>query len=142
MKSIPLGLLCALFALAAGRAAAAQDIAVRMTFEGGEALMVLRDTPAGRDLRSLLPLTLDFEDYGGTEKISYPPRALSTTGTPGGCTPSAGDVTLYAPWGNLAIFYRDFRYSPGLLPLGRVQSGMDKLTGMKGPFKARLELAR
>jgi hypothetical protein len=31
-----------------------------------------------------------------------------------------GDITYYAPWGNLAIFYRDFGYSPGLVRLGHI----------------------
>lgn len=28
-------------------------------------------------------------------------------------------LTVAAPWGNLAIFYKPFRGSPGLVPLGR-----------------------
>ena len=65
----------------------------------------------------MLPLTLTLKDYAGTEKISDLPRKLSTQGAPSGSDPSVGDITLYAPWGNLAIFYRDFGYASGLIIL-------------------------
>jgi hypothetical protein len=32
-------------------------------------------------------------------------------------------MTVYAPWGNLAIFYRDFTYSDDLFRLGRLEPG-------------------
>ncbi len=43
------------------------------------------------------------------------------------------------PWGNLCIFYRDFRYSEALIRLGHVESGLDILTGKNGNFKATLD---
>lgn len=81
------------------------------------------DSQAGRDFVSMLPLTLTFRDYASTEKIADLPRRLSTEGAPAGHEPSAGDFTYYAPWGNLAMFYRDFRYGNGLVPLGVIESG-------------------
>lgn len=44
--------------------------------------------------------------------------------------PGVGDLCLYAPWGNLCIFYRDFRESTSLIPLGHIDSGMDVIGGM------------
>ena len=38
---------------------------------------------------------------------------------PSGCNSSVGDFTYYSPWGNLAIFYRDFGFASGLIKLGR-----------------------
>jgi hypothetical protein len=38
-----------------------------------------------------------------------------------------GDIAYYAPWGNLAIFYKDFGYSRGLIGLGRIDSGIEAL---------------
>lgn len=37
------------------------------------------------------------------------------------------DQRYYSPWGNLAIFYEDFDYSPGLVKLGRVDSDIEAL---------------
>lgn len=112
---------------------------IRMTFDGGEAIAELYDNPTSRDLVSMLPLTLSFKDFNGTEKIAYPPRKLSTEKAPDGIDPSEGDLTLYAPWGNLAIFYHDFRYSPGLVSIGHITSGLEKLAKMNGDFSVRIE---
>ena len=53
--------------------------------------------------------------------------------------PSIGDIAYYAPWGNLAIFYRDFPYSPGLIKLGVIDTGGEAL-GQRGPLRATIEL--
>jgi hypothetical protein len=79
------------------------------------------DNATARDFISLLPLTLTLDDYAGTEKISYLSRKLSTQGAPSGTDPDIGDITYYAPWGNLAIFYKDFSYSGGLVKLGQIE---------------------
>lgn len=64
----------------------------------------LDDTPAGRDFAAILPP---------------------------GTTPAAGDISYYAPWGNLALFNRDFSYSPGLVRLGRLDpSGTELLASL------------
>ena len=99
----------------------------------------LDDNPTASDLRSLLPLAVTLEDYAGTEKIAYLSRKLSTRGAPEGAVPVAGDLAYYAPWGNLAIFYRDFRYSSGLIRLGRITSPLDALR-FKGSVQARMEI--
>jgi hypothetical protein len=88
---------------------------------------------------ALLPLTLTLEDYGSTEKISYLPKRLSTEGAPPGIDPAVGDLTYYAPWGNLAIFIRDFRYSSGLVLLGKIDGDMAALN-VSGPVSVTLEV--
>jgi hypothetical protein len=85
----------------------------------------LNDSKAAQDFASLLPLSLTLEDYASTEKVSDLPRRLSTDGAPPGFDPSVGDIAYYAPWGNLAIYYRDFEYSTGLVSLGTLASGAD-----------------
>jgi hypothetical protein len=47
----------------------------------------------------------------------------------------------YAPWGNLAIFYRDFDYSDGLVKLGALTSGIDAFAQHSGDFSVTFELA-
>lgn len=87
----------------------------------------LFDSETAQDFVSLLPLTLTLEDYAGTEKVSDLPKRLSTAGAPSGSKATVGDITYYAPWGNLAIFYRDFRYANGLIILGKISGGIDAL---------------
>ena len=112
---------------------------IKMAVDGQEFSIVLYDTPTANALYEALPLELNFSDYNGTEKIAYPPDTLPTEGEPDGCNPEAGDLCLYAPWGNLCIFYEDFRYSQSLIKLGHVESGMDVLSGMDGDFTVTLE---
>jgi hypothetical protein len=98
----------------------------------------LSDNPTAKDFLSLLPLTVTLEDYAATQKITYLPRKLATTNSPAGSKPSIGDIAYYAPWGNLAIFYKDAAYARGLVPLGRRQSGIEALRE-RGPLKATIE---
>ena len=117
------------------------DTIVKLSFNNEEILVRMTDSPSSRDFVAMLPLTLTFEDYNNTEKISNLPEKLSTQGAPAGITPSAGDFTYYSPWGNLAIFYKDFRYSERLVPLGRIESGLEKLTGITSDFTVKIEKA-
>lgn len=112
---------------------------IRMNVEGTAITATLVDSPTSRDFVSLLPLTLTFKDYAATEKISDPPRRLFTEGAPPGIDPSVGDIAYYAPWGNLALFYRDFGYSTGLIKLGTIDSGVEVLA-RPGPLKVTIEL--
>lgn len=115
---------------------------IKMLFAGEQAIVVLDDHPAVRDFLSMLPLTVTFDDYNEVEKIGYLPRKLHTEGSPSSCNPSVATFAYYAPWGNLSVFYRDFRHSEGLVPLGRVTSGMDRLARMQGDFTVRLEAVK
>jgi hypothetical protein len=111
---------------------------IRLTIDGKAVEATLLDNATGRDLLSLLPMTLTLEDYASTEKIGYPPRKLSTAGAPAGVDPSVGDIAYYAPWGNLAIFYKDFGYSRGLIGMGRIDSGIAALN-VPGSLKVTIE---
>ena len=101
----------------------------------------LVDSDSARDFASLLPLTLTLSDYAGTEKVSDLPRKLTTAGAPAGVDPDVGDITYYAPWGNLAIFYKDFGYASGLVKLGAMDSGIEELASRTGNFAVRIEEA-
>ncbi len=101
---------------------------IKITLEDNTAVTAtLNDNKTSQDFISLLPLTLTLEDYSGTEKISYLSKRLSTEDAPPGSDPSVGDITYYAPWGNLAIFYRDFGYSNGLVILGKIDRDREAL---------------
>jgi hypothetical protein len=100
---------------------------------------VLEDSEAARDFAALLPIELTLSDYNRTEKVADLPRRLSTAGAPEGVDPTVGDIAYFAPWGNLAIFYRDFGYSRGLVRLGRLEGDAERLAALDaGP--ARIEI--
>ena len=111
---------------------------IRLTINGQSATATLDDNPTARDFLSMLPLALTLEDYASTEKIAYPPRKLSTQSAPAGIDPEVGDITYYAPWGNLALFYKDFGYSAGLIRLGRFDAGVEALR-VRGRLKVTIE---
>lgn len=100
---------------------------------------VLDDSETARDFGSLLPIEVTLDDYNRTEKVADLPRRLSTAGAPDGADPVVGDIAYYAPWGNLAIYYRDFAWSRGLVRLGHLEGDVSALAGVE-PGTARIEL--
>lgn len=98
---------------------------LKLTIGEKAATAILYDNPTSKDFASMLPLTLKLEDYNNTEKISTLSKKLSTQNAPAGFDPSVGDITYYAPWGNIALFYKDFGYSGGLISLGKITSGIE-----------------
>jgi hypothetical protein len=100
---------------------------IRLNLDGTPLTATLADNATARDFASLLPLTLTLTDYADTEKISDVPKRLFTQGAPAGSDPSLGDIAYYAPWGNLAVFYRNFGYSAGLVKLGTIDAGVEVL---------------
>lgn len=117
---------------------ASDTMKIRLTIEGKTLTATVADNTTARDFLSLLPMTFALEDYAATEKISYLPRKLSTAGAPAGSDPAVGDIAYYAPWGNLAIFYKDAPYARGLIPLGRLDSGVEALRS-PGRLKVTVE---
>ncbi len=114
---------------------------IRLKINGQSTTATLDDNPTARDFLSMLPLTLTLEDYASTEKIAYPPRKLSTQGAPAGIDPDVGDIAYYAPWGNLALYYKDFGYSTGLIRIGRFDAGVEALNA-RGSLKVTIEAIR
>lgn len=111
-----------------------------------EVYATLYDNSVSRDLLSRLPLTLEFSDYNGTEKIARLPTGSpgwDTSDAPDSCDPAPGDLTMYAPWGNLAVFYRDYGLSPGLVPLGKLDSeGLELFASQTGNFTVEISACK
>lgn len=119
----------------------AQNTRIKLTFEGNEIYALINNSKAGNDFLSLLPLSVKAEDFNSTEKIFYLSKKLNTQNEPDGINPKAGYITYYAPWGNIAIFYKNFRYSNNLIYLGKFEntSDIEKLSNIKGNFDIRIE---
>lgn len=112
---------------------------VRIIIDGQECVLTLENGRTADSLFDMLPLELEFEDFNGTEKISYTPQPLTIGENDGGHAPAVGDLCVYVPWGNLCIFYHEFHYSDDLIYLGHIDTGMDVIAGMEGGFSAALE---
>ncbi|WP_319411232.1 cyclophilin-like fold protein [uncultured Cohaesibacter sp.] len=101
---------------------------------------LLDDTPSGRAFAAMMPLVLTLSDYSQTEKVADLPGQLTTDGAPRSHAASIGDITYYAPWGNLAIFYKPFPSARGLVRLGRIEGSLSPLLA-SGAYQAHLEIA-
>ncbi len=104
---------------------------IKISTDNGDIIVQLEDNSATKDLLGRLPLMLQFENYNDTEKIAYLDTQLDTSDAPDKCTPKSGDLAYYAPWGNLAFFYQDFRESPELVPLGKIIEGKEYLDNIE-----------
>ncbi len=135
------GILVSVFSMVTISEAQGDSMKIRLKVGDTVLTATLIDSATTRDFISLLPLTLTLKDYAETEKISDLPKRLSTESAPLGSDPSVGDITYYAPWGNLAIFYRDFGYSSGLVILGKIDSGI-KALNVPGSVKVTIELIK
>lgn len=113
---------------AAAGTADAEDVKIKLKFMDEEVIVKLFDNPTSQDFLSRLPLSLTFEEFGGFEKMSILEDGLSIEGASEGYTPEAGDFAYYAPWKDVTIFYADWKYSPGLVKLGEVESGVEELS--------------
>ncbi|MFG2802494.1 cyclophilin-like fold protein [Streptomyces pseudovenezuelae] len=96
---------------------------IRLTLDGHPVAATLNDSPTARDLAAQLPLTLSLRDLNQAEKIADLPRKLSTSGAPEGADPEVGDLAYYAPWNQLATYYRDAPYAAGLVIVGHMADG-------------------
>ncbi len=114
-----------------------KEFTVKIRITAGDTVLTatMYDNATSRDFVALMPLTLNLKDYASTEKVSDLPKRLSTQGAPSGTDAAAGDITLYSPWGNLAIFYKSFGYASGLVTMGKVDGGLEGLRKLSGPAR-------
>ncbi|WBU59287.1 cyclophilin-like fold protein [Paracoccus albus] len=113
---------------------------INVILDGQTLTATLDDSIAGQDFAAMLPLELTLSDYHGIEKIADLPREIDRSDAPESYQPEAGDITVYAPWGNLAIFYKPFQESRGLIRLGAFDGPVDALI-RDGEFPVRIERA-
>ena len=65
--------------------------------------------------------------------------AFNTEGAPKGHTPSRGDIDLYAPWGNVALFYKSGSHSSELIHLGRIDGNGIEAFDVTGNVVVKIE---
>ena len=105
--------------------ASKMKIQIEVEVEGSEhpIFATLDSLPTTQDFIKQLPLSLKLSDYASSEKIATLPHKLSTQSASKGYAGKTGDLSYYAPWGNLAIFYKDSEvgYANGLIFLGKME---------------------
>ena len=99
----------------------------------------LDNNASAQSLIKMLPLSLNVEDYSNNEKIAYLPSKLLDDGSVRFTNEKHGDICYYAPWGNLVFYYASYRYSKGLVRLGRLDGGIEPLL-TRGTFPLHIQL--
>ena len=115
-------------------------LTMKITIGNRTITAMMEDNAAAKDLLSRLPLEITLEDFNNTtEKIFYPDPALNTTGVKGGCAPVPGDITIYAPWKNVAIFCKSWSHSNDLIKIGHIDGNGIEALQVAGNIKVKLE---
>jgi len=114
--------------------AAEREETMRITVNanGDTIVYELNDSQAAKDLYAQLPLEIEVENYGGIEKIYYPPKKLNTSNTPLVKGAKPGTLAYYAPWGDVVMFYGNFGSASGLYELGHAVQGAEHIRTLGG----------
>lgn len=116
-----------------------ETLKINITVDGKTVTATLIDNSASRDLVSRLPLEITLEDFNNTtEKLFYPKPALDLKEKKKGIAPIPGDITIYEPWQNVAIFCKSFRYSDDLIKIGHIDGDGIELLKKKGNVKVTI----
>lgn len=100
----------------------------------------MEDNAAARDFLSRLPLEVTLNDYNNTtEKIFYPSPALTTESVMRGCAPVPGDITIYVPWNNVAIFCKSWSHSNDLIKIGHIDDNGIEALNIGGNISVKIE---
>ncbi len=114
---------------------------IRISANGKSIIATLADNSTARDFTSLLPITLTMHDLFGREKAAGLPRAISTAG-PRSSTYAVGEVILWSPGPDIAVFYRhDGKTipSPGSILIAKVDQGVE-MFDIPGRIEVTFEL--
>lgn len=114
---------------------------VRLTIDGQEVVIAMYDNTAAEAFLERLPMEeLEFYDLSGIEKpVRTPEEPFSLGEEEPGFNPVTGEMVIYRPRGNFTIFYGDFRHSDELVPLGKVENGIETLAGQTDDFTGTME---
>lgn len=125
-----------------GSSPAFSDVRLKLIVDEQEIIVRMYDNTAVDAFLDRLPLdNLEFFDLSGIEKpIGQPDDPFSIEDETPGYDPVTGEMVIYRPWGNFTFFYGDFRYSDELVPLGKIESGLDILAGKTEDFTGTLEI--
>lgn len=116
------------------------SLSMAITVGGRTITATMEDNAAARDLLSRLPMEVTLNDYNNTtEKIFYPDPELELEGVTRGCAPVPGDITIYVPWGNVAIFCKSWSSSNDLVRIGHIDGNGIEVLNVPGDISVRME---
>ncbi len=111
------------------------DMQVKVTSQGHTATFQLYDTVAAKELYDQLPLELDLSNFRDAQWMFYPPERLGVTEREAYHDGKKGELSYYAPWGDVFMLYKDFYAGDEMHRLGVGLSGVDDIARMSGRAK-------
>jgi len=123
--------------------AATSSVRVVVRFGDEFATATLSDSPAGREFAAMLPLRLKLNDPMGQAKSGQLLRPIDASGVAPVFDPAVGELYYSAASSTFAIFYDDlgqFIPDPGLVRLGAVDTGMDRIADAGNRFTVQISL--
>ena len=115
-----------------GAAPSLSGMKVKISSAGHEATFRLYDTRAAKDLYDQLPLHLELENFRDAQWMFYPPKKLAVTQAEAYHDGKKGELSYYAPWGDVFMLYKDFYAGDEMHRLGVNLSGIDEIEAMTG----------
>jgi hypothetical protein len=116
---------------------ALSEMKVKITSQGHTATFQLYDTVAAREFYDQLPLELDLTNFRDAQWMFYPPEKLSVSAREAYHDGKKGELSYYAPWGDVFMLYKDFYAGDEMHRLGINIAGIDEIAEMSG--NARIE---
>lgn len=115
------------------------DMVIRITSGDSSATFQLYDTEAAKELYRQLPLKLELENFREAQWMFYPPEKLSVTDSEAYHDGKKGELSYYAPWGDVFMLYEDFYAGDEMHRLGVCLDGIDNIAEMSGSVQISAE---
>ena len=105
---------------------------VAITSQGHTATFQLYDSAAARDFHAQLPLMLPLSNFRDAQWMFYPPQKLGVTAREAYHDGKKGELSYYAPWGDVFMLYEDFYAGDEMHRLGVGLTGIERIADMSG----------
>ncbi|WP_181388433.1 cyclophilin-like fold protein [Vibrio albus] len=105
---------------------------VSITSRGQTATFHLYDTQAAKEFYQQLPLRLELSNFRDAQWMFYPPEKLTVTSGEAYHDGKKGELSYYAPWGDVFMLYKDFYAGDEMHRLGVGISGIEDIEPMSG----------
>lgn len=108
------------------------DMVIKISSQENVATFQLYDIEASQQLYQQLPLTLDLTNFRDAQWMFYPPHKLSVQQSEAYHDGKKGELSYYAPWGDVFMLYKDFYAGDEMHRLGVSIDGIDHIEPMSG----------
>lgn len=108
---------------------------VKITSGDNTATFRLYDTAAAKELYNQLPLELELTNFRDAQWMFYPPQKLNVTDREAYHDGKKGELSYYAPWGDVFMLYKDFYAGDEMHRLGAGLTGIEQIEEMTGSIK-------